>query len=268
MPNPLFEFAHVPQRALAELQALAEEEDWEYQNSDPAHPLPILFSYLQYTYRRLDEEGKVKIAPNGNAACFDTGLLDRRHLQPIYAYFEPNDRASPPWRWVRFCVASHNCLSSLHPLPEMARYFESTSELLYDDGLQIIVNYDHIMDDRRDRWPEPLASYDESRRRRDLQGAIESAKARLRRNYKIAVPQYYWDWHGVGRVQLLIPLCLTSETKPDLALPIENKGNHYAARTPLNLDWAYRNARLVATPSREWLKPAEIEAADGLSEQP
>ena len=71
-------------------------------------------------------------------------------------------------------------------------------------------------------------------------------------NYKTAVPQYYR-----GRIQLLIPICLVSESTPDLALVVSKNdaGTQYLGHTCLTLDMAYNNARLIARPDSAWLKP-------------
>lgn len=71
-------------------------------------------------------------------------------------------------------------------------------------------------------------------------------------NYKIAVPQYY-----DGKIQLLLPLCLTSGSpNPDLALVVHRLNDKtYTARTCLTLKMAYNNARLIVKPQSNWLKP-------------
>ena len=83
-------------------------------------------------------------------------------------------------------------------------------------------------------------------------GAVKRAKHMIDANYKTAVPQYY-----KGRIQLLIPICLVSESVPDLALVVSKNdaGNQYLGHTCLTLDMAYNNARLIARPDSAWLKP-------------
>jgi hypothetical protein len=83
-----------------------------------------------------------------------------------------------------------------------------------------------------------------------LKGAIDAVLERVRRNYKTAVPQHY-----DGTIQLLLPLCLTNPSKADLALVVERFPEFYRAATCLPLDWAYNNARQLARPDRDWLKP-------------
>lgn len=82
-----------------------------------------------------------------------------------------------------------------------------------------------------------------------LSGAIEDSKRRVKRNYKTAIPQYY-----KGNLQLLLPLCLTSKNKADLALVVDKDNGVYRASTCLTLDMAINNARLIAKPDDEWLK--------------
>lgn len=62
------------------------------------------------------------------------------------------------------------------------------------------------------------------------------------------MPQFYG-----GRIQLLLPLCLTGD-KPELALTIQREDGFYAARTCLTLDMAYNNARLICRPETSWIK--------------
>lgn len=72
----------------------------------------------------------------------------------------------------------------------------------------------------------------------------------MRRNYKIAVPQYFIT---EGTIQLLIPLCLAAQDVADLAIVVEDYGNMYRASTCLTLDQAMNNARLLARPDRDCL---------------
>ncbi len=83
-----------------------------------------------------------------------------------------------------------------------------------------------------------------------LKGAIDNARDRVRRSYKTAIPQYY-----KGQVQLLLPLCFKDPQKADLALVVERHQTFYRAATCLTLDMAYNNARQLARPDRDWLKP-------------
>ena len=83
-----------------------------------------------------------------------------------------------------------------------------------------------------------------------LKGALDNARERVRRNYKTAIPQYY-----KGRIQILLPLCISNPVAADLAMVVEDHSAFYRASTCLTLDMAYNNARQLARPDRDWLKP-------------
>ena len=107
--------------------------------------------------------------------------------------------------------------------------------------------------DARQRWflriPASLMGEDNSLLlRRAFEGAVVEAARRAAANYTLAVPQFYG-----GRIQLLLPLCLTGD-KPELALTIQREDGFYAARTCLTLDMAYNNARLICRPETSWIK--------------
>ena len=135
-------------------------------------------------------------------------------------------------------------------LPEMAFYFDSPSKLVFDTKKELIVNVEHIIEDNKDRFPKPYSSMPDYNLQNYLKGCIESSVNRIRRNYKIAVPQYYRN-----NIQLLIPLCIANPSKADLAIVVEDYGTMYRASTCLTLDMAINNARLLANPDRNWLIP-------------
>lgn len=119
--------------------------------------------------------------------------------------------------------------------------------------LPIRVNYEHIIRDNRERF-KVAVDYEEHELRQSLEGAINRVQARVARNYKIAIPQFYTDkTTGVSKIQLLLPLCMKAPDKADLALVIEREGNAYIAKTVLPLDWAYMNSRRIVRPDAEWI---------------
>jgi hypothetical protein len=50
-------------------------------------------------------------------------------------------------------------------------------------------------------------------------------------------------------------LCFKDPQQADLALVVERHQTFYRAATCLTLDMAYNNARQLARPDRDWLKP-------------
>lgn len=251
-PNDLFEFAFIPETdgQLDLLAKEAEPEDWDYHNTPSDHPYPVLYNYIRYTYRRVAEEGKIVLSEDGQFACFNTGLVTA-HQEAIYASFETNRRENAqPWFFKGWFRRGRWELNKFPELPDLAHYFDDPSCLVLDIRKDLRVNVEHIIEENRERVPEPFRAMDDFTLQALLKGAIDNARERVRRSYKTAIPQYY-----KGQVQLLLPLCFKDPQKADLALVVERHQTFYRAATCLTLDMAYNNARQLARPDRDWLKP-------------
>lgn len=251
MPWPLFDFAYVSafDDRLTRLAELAEPENWGVPDTE-GHVHPILHSYVQHTFIRVQDQNKIAILPDNSKACFNIGLVTPNQ-EFIYALFIPNNRPDSPVSWYlqAFCRESDRSLSDFDSLPEMATYFDEPRDLLYDARCELRVNYDHIIDENRDRFPDPFRSMTQTHQLQiAFRGAIDHALKRVRRNYKTAVPQFYQ-----GRLQLLLPISMTDPASADLALAVERNQDVYRAATCLTLEMAYNNARLLARPDGDWL---------------
>lgn len=143
-------------------------------------------------------------------------------------------------------------MMNIADLPEMADFVKPPANLVYDKDRKLNLNMGHILQNI-DRFPLHQ-QMDPVRAQQALESATNMAKKRLRRNYKIAVPQWY-PAPGMVDVQLLLPLDLDRRGRVDLALVVSSIGARYRGNTVLTLDMAYSNARLVARPDSEWLKP-------------
>ena len=253
---PFERFAVCPrfETQLNKLVALAQEENWDYRLTKSARAFPVLRSFILYTFARLEAEGKIAEAvgrKDERVACFNTGLATARQ-EALYAVFKENgDTApnAPPWVLDRFAKESDRALTFFAQRPDIANYFSNPSELLYDTRIELVVDVDHVIGDNKERFPSVLQSSDFAMRSA-LDAAILSAKRRVRRNYKTAIPQFYRS-----SLQLLLPLCLVRPERADLGLVVARENEVYRASTVLTLDMAYNNARLVARPDREWLDP-------------
>ncbi|HOV51122.1 MAG TPA: DUF3825 domain-containing protein [Candidatus Cryosericum sp.] len=287
---PLLRFAYVHWDArLPELVALAEKESWDYKYTSSAHQFPILHNYLLHTFTRVDEEKKIAYddLQRPQQACFNTGLLTPNYEQ-IFAYFAPNNRfprVPQKWELVGFLKESDHRLTQFR-LPDMPRFFDDPAELVFNPDRDIRADIDHIIVDNQRRFldclkmrstapssgafmmasdEEPASNIaqdpggmdDEVRNdlRHKLSSSIDDAKKRARRNFKIAVPQFFRPSGGQGHIQLLLPLYIRTKNRADLALTISHEGMAYVASTVLTLDMAYNNARLLARPDSEWLEP-------------
>ena len=259
-PANLYQFAwfHDREDRLQDLAQMAEPEEWSYQNSPNEHSHPVLFNYLAHTYGRLVEESKIGLSENGQFSCLNTGLVTPNQ-EPIFASFEVNRREdAQPWYFQGWFPRGNQALSRFSQLPDRARYFDDPSCLVFDERIDFRLNVEHIVNETpRERFPDPYSEMEAYALQTILRGAVENAKARVAMNYKTAIPQYYR-----GRVQLLLPLCLESPQRADLAMVVERHSSadghsaaFYRASTCLTLDMAYNNARLLAKPDRDWLQP-------------
>jgi cold shock CspA family protein len=298
----LFDWAFIPlfsrdttSKAISDLASLALTEDWRYRES-PAEEFDdfgILRNYIKFTFTRLRHEGKV--IEGDRFATFNTGLVDRFY-EPIYALFEKNGRATPPWKWRSFCVSGQGeegklLARTFEPLPKAASYFTNIDDLYFDAEAPFDEDLDHIVLDgiRRDRYPhdfldtyaggfslqEYLANRESylagiadrlnqndamyRRLRNRLKDAILLARKRVSWNYRAVVPQYY-PKHNL--MSFLLPISLSDDTKVDAALVVQSirvDGKlRYQGYTIYPLAYAYRNARLVAKPISDWLDPERI----------
>jgi len=252
-PADLLELAFVGGHndGLPDLAAIAESEDWDYRNTPAKRPNPILTNYISYTYKRLSEERKISLSSDGQKLCFNTGLVTENQ-EEIFALFAPNRKLEAQQKWflVGWKKRSAHELSTFSKLPDLAQYYDDPSALIFDPRLELRINIDHVIEDNRERFPQPYDGMDTYALKNFLNGAIEGVRTRIRRNYKTAIPQYYR-----GRPQLLLPVCLSNPRTADLALTVERFGDHYRASTCLTLDMAYNNARQLARPDKEWLQP-------------
>lgn len=239
------------------LASMAKIEEWsfsqtQFQSKYANQKFPILTNYLNYTFLRLLEQGKVKFVEE--KACFNTGLQTQQE-KDIYATFTINEKAeeykAPPYTLYNFFDSYSDKLNDFHPLPELATYIDDPADLIFDIRLEIDINLEHIINENRNRLPPSLQDNDRLAQVA-IKGAMDSLRSRITRNYKIAIPNWY-----NGKLQLLLPLHLTNDRVPDLALVVDKdrSANLYRARTVLTMDLAYIDARLITRPDRDWLNP-------------
>ena len=219
-----------------ELSTLAAYEEW----SNSTYPNKgILVNYMAHTYKKLKKDNNIIITDE--YGLFNTGLFTK-YYDPIYAYQQHNTNT------VKFLTAYDLGDKNVSTFPERADYFKDPSLLIFDWHCPINVQYGHILDEAQNKHRLPESLQGSGNLPMLINGAIDIMKKQVSANYKIAVPQYYEN-----QIQLLLPICLTSDDKPDLALTVTKKNGYYQAHTCLTLDMAYNNARLIAKPESTWL---------------
>ncbi|MFD0702999.1 DUF3825 domain-containing protein [Slackia equolifaciens] len=177
-----------------------------------------------------------------------------------------------------------------NPLPEPAEYFSRKEDLLYDLDKDLIIDDDHVLIDNMSRLPldflaEELRGDDDAmdlideiraadvagkrrlykelgdiledddrlfrRVRARLNEAVETAKKRVRWNFKTAIPSYYPRGNTMS---LLLPICLMDDEVADAALVVQlMPSGNYQGQTILTMRQAYTNARLICRPDSDWL---------------
>jgi len=241
---------------------IALNEPWDYTNPEKEYQegnnaatnyLPILRNYLVHTFKKISSENKVIFTEDKNFACFNTGLVTQ-NLEEIFALFGKNTmpRTHQPFYFKAFIKKSDPEYLSLFSLlqPEAANYFSSPELLIFSPRLELIPDVDHIIRDNKYRFPGHLKAAPDREVKKHLIGAIDEISKRVKINYKLAIPQFYEN-----KFQLLLPLYLVDETKPDLAIVVERINDKiYSARTCLTIGMAYNNARLIVCPHSDWLK--------------
>jgi len=285
--NNLSEFAVIIKAKWQELANLALEECWGGDN------LPLLRSYIRYTFFRLvcEKKNKVMIADDRGMAAFNTGLVDRRY-QPIYALLVKNNKPGmAPWFLESFCVAGENfngkaLVRTFNPLPEAAYYFNNPSDAFYDINASVYIDWEHVIEENSDRIPPELLS--RTTRGFDVQSCsdmdnhqIDEYKKKLgeylkndsfayrmlidsfNRALELALKKVRWNYKTAipvyfpakNGLSMLLPLCMLSEDHVDLALVVERtESGNYQGHTIYPLSWAYSNSRLIARPDSEWLQ--------------
>lgn len=118
----------------------------------------------------------------------------------------------------------------------------------YNPEWPIRVNVEHILGDPENIERLPAAIRDARNLPLLLETAVELARRKAVVEPSSVVPQGYQ-----GRVQYLLPICLTDMEQPDLAMALSIMDGYYLGNTCLTLEMAFLNARLLARPTARWL---------------
>lgn len=112
---------------------------------------------------------------------------------------------------------------------------------IYDKAMELTIDYDHIIDDNYERFVS-VGLTDKYMINGLLENAVKKIVDKVKRNYKLAIPQYYTDKSTKkAKIQLLLPLFLQSRDVADLALVVDKGEYNYVGKTILTIEWAYVN---------------------------
>lgn len=222
----------------------------------------VLFSFFERTFERVQLEDKVVYSDRG--AAFNTALGNKFN-KDVYAQFKRRKEThNNEYEFEGF--ADENHIGKHFPkIPEPPNYFRDLSgnapsgakvpsdHLLFDPELNIFPDYTHLLDERRSRFPDSWQGMDDQECAANFDQLLDRSRRRVRRNFRAAIPFYY---PALRKIQMLLPLTFNPGTPAEetRALVVSREGAGYSVETIMPLDWAYKNARLVAKPDREdWL---------------
>lgn len=236
------------------LAKMAQPEQWDINGQNNKS---ILYNYLCFTYDRLLEENKVAYSSNKDHMCFNTGLLNS-HDAEIFALFDINTsqykKDGQNWYLNGFKTAADSEMRCFFPLPDIADYFTNPGDFIFDKKLPLDIDYDHIIDDNYERFLD-IGLSEKYTILALLKNAVDRITEKVKRNYKLAIPQYYTDKNsGQSKIQLLLPLYIKQANVADLALAVDKDDHGYVGKTILTLEWAYTNSRRIVRPEVDWLK--------------
>lgn len=158
----IFDYAKVAdwEDRLTVLAEMAEPERWTYVSvpSEPPVTLPILDSYMRYTFLQLHGQGK--IAEADDLACFNTGLLTpaQEEIFGIFAVSEQYDATRPhghenrKWFLKLWARRGDRILTQFSSLPDLATYWNEPAALIFDPNLEVRPNIDHILRENLNRF--------------------------------------------------------------------------------------------------------------------
>ena len=248
MPD-LFSFAYVP-NWYSQLDMLAEmalPEPWRFKNpiyltKNP--DTPILERYIHAIFKKqLIDYKEERISSNAakffhienEFCCFHTGLYTRRY-KAIYACFDRNKKKDSllEWYFRGFADELSPMLRHISPLPKKPSYYMTQYGVNYNPEWPIRVNVDHILGDEENLSRIPAEIREAQNLPLLLETAVELARRKAVVEPSIVVPQGYQ-----GRVQYLLPICLTDMEQPDLAMTLTIMDGYYLGNTCLTLEMGY-----------------------------
>lgn len=243
-------------------------ENWRFKNKQSALNHPILKTYLETIFLKLKREGKVLKSQDGKHIMFNSNLLDKffhalyiiaevKEAEGIEVYLNPIRAAEESYATLR-----KYGFEGQKPMPPV--FFTDVNEVIYNTSSEWRIDKDysslsHIIEERNYRFPEKVRGLSTDQLARKLYEAIGYALAIAQRNYKYIVPIYY---PRMDDICFLMPIFLegTYSASPDFALVLQrdNDNKMYIAKTILDLESGYQDARLIAKPDESWLNPVTL----------
>lgn len=228
------------------LSEIAEKEIWSFVDDG----LDILRTYIFKTFEQCNKQGKIIYSDDEEWSCANTGLLTPNGKDILIVF----NRKNKDEKWFLkgfFDKTERRFMDHFTNIPALASYTDNFEDFYFNPDLNIEISTDHILDDNWNRIYEQL-NMQKSIVKLLLEGVIEQAKIKVKRNVRLVVPQFY-----KGKIMYLLPICFPisdGTTYITMALAIEKTNtNQYRANTIFTKDVAYEKARLLMKPEANWL---------------
>ena len=153
------------------------------------------------------------------------------------------------WYFRGFADELSPLLRHISPLPEKPSYYMTQYGVNYNPEWPIRVNVDHILGDEENLSRIPADIREAQNLPLILETAVELARRKAVVEPSIVVSQGYQ-----GRVQYLLPICLTDMERPDLAMTLTIMDGYYLG----NLIIEPAEAEVVKRIYREYLEGASL----------
>lgn len=282
---------------IASLAKLAKEESWCFHNSYDKYL--ILKIYLSYTFYKLHTDDKVCYSQDKTIMCFNTGLYNDNY-EDIYLLAQLKNQDSDKYLFSAFTTAGIKnegklIVENFNPLPTRPKYYNDTSEIIFDSNKTLLIDYEHILLDNISRLPlqfiynhtknkKILTILDElkklpkekaSKTYSYLSHLIELDKTLYKnlifdfeRNVTLSLKEADYDPHLLllsyyptkSVISFLLPIKLLDQKHIECFLLLENmSSNNYQGQTILTLKQGYTNARLISPLNNTYLNPQSIE---------
>lgn len=243
-------------------------ESWKFKNKPSDLNYPILKSYIETIFAKLKNEEKVLRSEDGKYIMFNTNLLDKFfHELYIIAEVKQAEGLEVYLHPIRTAEESYSTLRKYgfeNRRPEPPVFFKDVNEVIFNTSKEWMIDKDydslsHIIEERISRFPHHWQEKSPDILARKLYDAIKYALAIAQRNYKYIVPIYYPRFDSIA---FLMPIFLEGaySASPDFALVLQTDKEHklYIAKTILDLEMGYQDARIIAKPDESWLNPVTL----------
>lgn len=211
--------------------------------------------------RRKDNNGYV-LSDGGKKMLFNTGLIDT-YGNFIYIIDHTASTRTPFEKRVLTIVKSKSSLldegftlDKIKVMPKRFKFVSDNRDLVFNstmDEFDLIdtEHLNHIINERRSRFPEKYANESCKNLADKIKISIEQAIEMQEVNYKYIVPMYNL---ATQEIEFLIPMHLdtTYGQKPELCIIVAKKNGLWKIFTIISSDLAYSNARLISKVHTTW----------------